>query len=283
MKRTRVILVTGVLLVLFGCSADADRAEPARENENEPGGDDIAGGTTGDFSGDKSRCDASSELAPDDDSVLGFSPQSVLDFSLGRYEIPLRWGTGCESAQLCSSERQCTPTYDSDPTGLLGTETTFAIELEPSDRRASAAHPSEPQPDCAESMRIPVRMSLTSADGALNERAIETELSTEWGTTADIHLERKLSSLEGALGSDGLGLPDSATLSLSFGFYRNQVWLETYVVPKPAEATGAEDTLLTDLLLPADECVLELPRASVDQTDPSRRTPERPAASSDAD
>jgi hypothetical protein len=36
----------------------------------------------------------------------------------------------------------------------------------------------------------------------------------------------------------------------------------------------AEDTLLTDLLLPADECVLELPRASVDQTDPGRRAPE---------
>ena len=45
----------------------------------------------------------------------------------------------------------------------------------------------------------------------------------------------------------------------------------------------AEDTLLTDLLLPADECVLELPRADVDQTDPSRSAPERTGSSSQAD
>jgi hypothetical protein len=225
-----------------------------------------AGGSTGDFTGDVGQCRTTSEPALDDDSLLGFSGQQVLDFSVGRYEVAIRWSDACESRAACSSEG--TPCQSPpDTTGLVGTDTQFVLDVEPHGSRAKVIHAAnESERPCGQFMLVPARVRLSSEDGAFYDEVFDVEISTALGETADIRLRAPVESLNGALASPELGLSQDAELAMVFGFYGDEFWLETYV-------NEGQRTVLTDLLLPADDCVLSLPRSEVDVTDPDRAPP----------
>jgi hypothetical protein len=267
------LLLLGLSVVALGCASSDGQRAPS----DDPGaemGDEIAGGSTGDFTGDQGGCAATSEVGLGDDSLLGFPGQQLLDFAVGRYEIAIRWGSACDAR--CNSEAACEPPPDT--TGLVGTETTFSLEVEPRGDGVVVTHPTDAQPSCAQSMSVPVRVRLSSADGALLDEVFEAEVRSELGNTADISLSAPVSSLNGTLADSEVGLSQDAELQLQFGFYGNEFWLETYVRDPALSATRQPSYVLTDLLQPADECLLSLPRADVDLTDPGRPAPPAPPA-----
>ena len=203
----------------------------------------CAGGSTGDFNGDVGDCENMSETALDDDSLLGFSGQQLLDFSVGRYEVAIRWGDACEFSAACKEDRPCQPAPDT--TGLVGTDTELVLELEPRGSRAKAIHAaSESEKPCGQFMLVPARVRLSSADGAFLDEVFEVEISSQRGDTADVRLNAPVESLNGALASPELGLSPHAELAMQFGFYRDEFSLETYVIkgrngcPHGSAATG---------------------------------------------
>jgi hypothetical protein len=272
------LLLLGLSVAVLGCaSSDGQRARTGDPGD-EPGDDtvdEMAGGSTGDFNGDQERCEARSEVGLGDDSLLGFPGQQLLDFAVGRYEIAIRWGSACDA--VCNSEAACDPPPDT--TGLVGTETTLSLEVEPRGDEAEVNHPTDAQPSCAQAMSVPVRVRLSSADGALFDELFEAEIASERGHTADISLTAPVTSLNGTLADSDLGLSPDAELKLQFGFYGAEFWLETYVEEPALSETHDWPYALTDLLQPADECLLSLPRADVDLTDPDRPAPPRGDAS----
>jgi hypothetical protein len=214
---------------------------------------------------DKELCATMSEFALSAQTPLGFSGGSILELVRGRFSVPIRWATECDHA--CSVEKPCSA--PADTTGLVATQTVLQIAVEPASDKALVRHATDGQPSCAEDLRVPVHVRLSSSDGAFADELIAAQVWSESGKSADVSFERAVSELKGSLSAPTRGLPSSAKLSMVFGYYEQnggKFWLETElwqpVTPADSESSSRQ-VLLMDLLLPTDQCTLDLPIAQV--------------------
>ncbi len=264
MTRWIPLLVALPYLACSGGSADSPSADETVDTARPSSADEIAGGSTEDFTGDMELCSTVSSFALDATTPLGRSGADVLANAEGRFEVPIRWMSLCQQSGIpCSRSTFCDGDSPERPMSTFaGTETTVSIEIAASGEPVLARHETASEQGCAESMSIPVTLRVQTADGALAEVAAVSLGSDSADTTQSVvALRRPVAELQGGLGLD-TALPGDAELQMVFGFYGDKVWMEIDVMHGGSE-TALPVPLLSDLIPPFDACSLDLPRAEV--------------------
>jgi hypothetical protein len=165
-----------------------------------------AGGSTRDFGGACPACNdpVAERIALDDPGPLGFSAEQVLALVEGAHVGAARWRRPCEPGACVTDEEECPK-----PAPSFGAATTaLRVEVERAADEATAVlcPEREPSRECPESLSIPVRVTLVTDDGVLDERF-------DWAISA-IHAD--YTSVDGVLedvsGSLFSALPAQATV-----------------------------------------------------------------------
>lgn len=199
------------------------------------------GGAPGDFSGDYEECQSSSEVALDEVSPLGFSPDSILQFSEGEYATPVRWFSPCENPEGPCGSSDCPNAMTPQ---AAGTETTLRFTVERTGEEAIVKHGDS---RCAQSMTIPVDVAIFTDDGLLNER-FQTTLGTGTGEDSSVYAAGLVHELEGDLSKDD-GVRAATRYEFDLFFYGEEAEASVYVVDRKEKAP-----LLVFLLPPYDTC-----------------------------
>jgi hypothetical protein len=112
-------------------------------------------------------------VALDEVTDLGFSAVEILQHIEGAHAGVARWRDPCAPGVCVAIENGCPRHAPS----FAGTTTTLRIDVEHTGEEATLARCREGEPgwDCGELLQIPVRVSLATDDGLLDER-FETEI-----------------------------------------------------------------------------------------------------------
>lgn len=239
---------------LCACGGEENEASTSPQRAgNDHSETPIAGGTTGDFTGDAVDCDAVRFEDPGDEPALGFSVAEILAATEGRFDVPVRWTSMCEKPKEASAACDRAAAFIDE---WAGRETTVHVEIV-SLGEAEVRHPTEEQSVCAQGMFIPVELQLRSDDGLLDQ-SIKATLWSECGTDSSVSFVQPLEATTGAIAPSNSDLPPSGEIELTLGFFRDRMWFDLYVVP-----SGATPVLTSDLP-PFGENVHDLPRTSVE-------------------
>jgi hypothetical protein len=243
-------------------SSERGRAEVASSESSDP----TVGGSTEDFTGDMEVCQTTSLFELDAATPLGPSGAEVLSHAEGRFEVPIRWMSICQQQGLpCSVSTFCAADDPARPmSAFAGTETLVSVEIQAQGDPVRVIHRTPGDEQCAQSMSVPVTLSVRTADGALDETVV-TELGSDGGdgTESTLGFSRAVSQLQGALARDA-SLSADASFDMVFGFYGSKVWMEMDAI-QPGNETDLPVPLLSDLLPPFDTCALDIPRADVER------------------
>ncbi len=184
-------------------------------------------------------CESTSYENSGDPSIFHISVDEILAVAEGSFDVPIRWRNSCEDTPHYFAR----PADCQNPESLLhdlnGSETVVHIDISHQGEPAFIRHATEEQPVCAERLLLPVRVSVISDDGMLNE-AMDLEIGTECGTALGIGFTEPLHSIRGRLNE--AGTPDT-TLWLGFGFFSDRVWFDLYLEPPNSDGW----TLTSDL------------------------------------
>ncbi len=214
---TRGLRRLGVLSLLAalgagGCAGGQTGGEFGAEEGT--GGEGGGGTLHGDESGN--ACEETlTELALDETSPLGFAAADVLALAEGTHEATLTW----------APDESATATTTLEP-GT--TEVALVVEAAGPASFVDAAPPSSGDSggtidlawDCPDRVAVPVTVTLTTADGALDE-TLDGTLSATSAGSAELVLPVDLDELEGTLSFEVVspegGVPTQTTLEVVFG------------------------------------------------------------------
>ena len=154
------------------------------------------------------------------------SVDEVLAVAEGTFHIPTRWRNSCDD----------TPHYFERPSEcdnpgsivhvLHNAETIIHLVVAHEGEPALIRHTTEEQPVCAERFELPVKVSIRSDDGVLDEE-LDLEISTECGKSIGIGFSMPLASFRGRIRQ--IGVPNGV-FEFDFGFFLDRVWADSYAM-----------------------------------------------------
>ena len=227
----------------------------------------ASGGTTGDFGGDCALCEEPKlePIALDDDDVLGFSTQEVLDVVEGGHVGAVRWRAAC-AHEACDA---LDPGCPREPLSFGGTETELRVEvaragdpmLETCPARAGLAWADASVESCIGTyLHIPVRVALATADGLFGAAIDDEELFVEpGGLSLGIGGRLAPEQVDGTLASE---LPALSNLEWSVWFGSQGAEADLYLL---GELVGVHEENLGQLVAgDTSECLVGFPLARAD-------------------
>ncbi len=231
--RTSKWMVALAAVGLWGCAQNA-----APGDNGPPAPRPMLGGTTGDFGGD-CHCDAIDRVLPiaEDDSVLGFSGADILTRIEGAYALPIVWGDNCEPGRDGATCAASPPAF----TGST-TEVQLAIESAATEAHVRECNRGGPIPECHITfMRVPVRGTLQTADGLLDEPFavdLQTETLDDFGIGGRTEVDVLAGGLEDAI--DHL-----AAIEWRFEVSATRARFEVFVITDPANEGRGQSRLVS--------------------------------------
>ena len=152
-------------------------------------------------------------------SVFHISVDEVLAVAEGTFHIPTRWRNSCEDTPHYFERPSECDNPESIVHDLHNSETVIHLVIAHEGEPALIRHATEEQPICAERFQLPVKASIQSDDGVLDEE-LDLEISTECGKSLGISFSMPLTSFRGLIGQ--VGVPNGA-FEFHFGFFRDRV------------------------------------------------------------
>lgn len=160
-------VVGAIVVAAVAACSDGKAPEPAQ----------VGGGSTEDFNGQGIPCTHVVPVALDDERAeFAAAVAQVRNLIEGNYSVPTVWVDPCSSDYECGAARGCGES--ASPTDVVGTETTIRVSIHATgedavvldDRDGSMdGNENELESQCAEELRIPATVTLTSEDGVLDE------------------------------------------------------------------------------------------------------------------
>jgi hypothetical protein len=158
-------------------------------------------------------------------SSFYISVDEVLAVAEGTFHIPTRWRNTCtDTPRHFSRPAEC-DNPESIVHDLHNSETVVHIVIAHEGEPAFVRHATESQPVCAEALQLPVKVSIRSDDGVLDEE-LDLEISTECGKSLGMGFSMPLPSLKGRVNQAGV---ENGGFEFLFGFFRDRVWLDSYL------------------------------------------------------
>jgi hypothetical protein len=231
----------------------------------------VGGGSTEDFNGNGMPCTHVVPVPLDDEDVeFAAAVAQVRALIEGDYSVPIVWVDPCSSAFECGRAGTCEGDAGTDftPADLVGTETILhvsvhstgddAIVLDDQDTSLDG-NENEMESQCAEELRIPAIVTLTSDDGALDEE-FAVDIWSEDPDSALINFEDgyAASTLEGNLSQS---LPPGS--SVQFHLSTWMAGAEGTRYSQGIYVSSGDVPFLHALSSDANNCAQELARDSV--------------------
>jgi hypothetical protein len=172
------------------------------------------------------------------------SVDEVLAVAEGTFHIPTRWRNSCDDTPHYFTRPSECDSPESIVHDLHNSETVVHLIIAHEGEPAFIHHATEEQPICAERLQLPVKVSIRSDDGVLDEE-LDLEISTECGKSLGIGFVLPLTSLRGRVNQSGV---QNGAFEFHFGFFRDRVWADSYVALE-----GNNGWILTSDLPPFEE------------------------------
>lgn len=170
-------------------------------------------------------CESSRYEYSGDPSAFHISVDEVLALAEGAFHIPTRWRNSCDARPHYFERPTECDNAESLVHDLHDSETVVHLVISHEGEPAFIRHATEEQPVCAEGFRLPVKVSIQSDDGVLDEE-LDLEIWTECGKALSIGFYTPLRSFRGRIRE--VGVPNG-TFEFHFGFFRDRVWADSYV------------------------------------------------------
>ena len=158
-------------------------------------------------------------------SVFYVSVDDVLAVAEGTFHIPTRWRNSCnDTPDYFIRPSEC-DTPESIVHDLHDSETVVHLVISHEGEPAFIQHATEEQPICSERLQLPVRVSVQSDDGLLDEE-LDLEVTTECGKSLGVGFSLPLTALRGRVSQAGV---QNGAFSLHMNFFRDRVSLDSYL------------------------------------------------------
>jgi hypothetical protein len=202
-----------------GCVGGQSGGELGADDGTGGGGNDLgtggSAGADGGLTGETGLCtEATTELALDETSPLGFSADDVLAFAAGEHEAALEYDPGSSDNFTLSVGDDTTLTLTVEPTGSA----TF-VDSAP-ESFDSGGLMIDIGSDCPDRIAIDVVVTISTADGAFAEQ-LPGVLNAEGPTSAELTVPLDLDALDGTFAVEVVSpenaVPVRTSLSATFG------------------------------------------------------------------
>jgi hypothetical protein len=177
-------------------------------------------------------------------SIFYISVDDVLAVAEGIFHIPTRWRNSCDDTPHYFTRPSECDSPESIVHDLHNSETVVHLIIAHEGEPAFIHHATEEQPICAERLQLPVKVSIRSDDGVLDEE-LDLEISTECGKSLGIGFSMPVPSLRGRVNQAEV---QNGAFEFHFGFFRDRVWLDSYLTLE-----GNNGWVLTSDMPPFDE------------------------------
>ena len=174
-------------------------------------------------------------------SDFHISVDQVLAVAEGTFHIPTRWRNSCDDTPHYFERPSECDNPESIVHELHNSETIIHLVIAHEGEPAFIRHATEDQPVCAERFELPVKVSIRSDDGVLDEE-LDLEISTECGKSIGVGFSMPLTSFRGRIGQIDVA---NGAFDFHFGFFRDRVWADSY-----ATLPGNSGWILTSDLPP---------------------------------
>jgi hypothetical protein len=158
-------------------------------------------------------------------SIFYISVDEVLAVAEGTFHIPTRWRNTCTDTPWQFTRPAECENPESIVHDLHNSETVIHLIIAHEGEPAFIQHSTEEQPICAERLQLPVKVSIRSDDGVLDEE-LDLEISTECGKSLGVGFSMPLPSLRGRVNQAGV---QNGAFSLHFHLFRDRVSLDSYL------------------------------------------------------